>query len=189
MPEVAGVLLAAGGGRRYGMPKALVRHRGDLFVEHAFAVLHGAGCVPVVIVLGAAAAEVRAVASLPGAELVDNPSWETGMGSSVRVGLGALAESAAVAAVILPVDTPGVTVAAVRRVAELAGPDALVRATYDGSPGHPVLIGRSHWAGVVELATGDRGARDYLATHPVIEVDCAAIASGLDVDHPADLPE
>jgi hypothetical protein len=40
---------------------------------------------------------------------------------------------------------------------------------------------------VIELATGDRGARDYLAAHPVVAVDCADIASGLDVDRPADL--
>src|SRR6266545_2373769 len=188
MPEVAGLVLAAGGGRRYGMPKALVRHRGALFVEHAADVLHDAGCVPVVVVLGAAADEVRAQARLSGLTLVDNPAWESGMGSSLRVGLTALASSGTVAAVVLPVDTPGVTVAAVRRLADLAAPDTLARATYDGAPGHPVVLGRSHWSGVIESATGDRGARDYLASHPVASVDCADIASGLDVDRPADLP-
>jgi CTP:molybdopterin cytidylyltransferase MocA len=187
MPEVAGLLLAAGGGRRYGMPKALVRHRGGLLVEHAAGVLREAGCVPVVVVLGAAAQAVRATAALPGAVLVDNPSWETGMGSSTRVGLRALPEVDAV--LILPVDTPGITVAAVRRLMALAAPDALARATYGGAPGHPVLIGRSHWAGVSELAVADRGARDYLASHPVVEVDCADIAAGFDVDRPADLPD
>ena len=118
---VAGVLLAAGAGRRFGMPKALVRHRGRLFVEHAAEVLHDGGCVPVVVVLGAGADEVRATASLPGSSIVDNPEWTTGMGSSLRVALAALrAASDAVAAVILPVDTPGVTAAAVRRFVELA---------------------------------------------------------------------
>jgi CTP:molybdopterin cytidylyltransferase MocA len=188
MPEVAGVLLAAGRGRRYGMPKALVRHRGTLFVEHASGVLHDAGCVPVVVVLGAAADEVRAGARLSGATLVDNPAWESGMGSSLRAGLAALASSGAVAAIVLPVDTPGVTVAAVRRVAGLAAPDVLARATYGGAPGHPVLLGRAHWAGVIESATGDQGARDYLSAHPVVEVDCADVASGVDVDRPFDLP-
>lgn len=189
MSEVAGLLLAAGGGRRYGMPKALVRHRGVLFVEHAAGVLHGAGCGPVVIVLGAGSAEVRETAALPGSVLVDNPGWASGMGSSLRVGLAALPATEAVAAVILPVDTPGVTVAAVRRLAELAAPDALARATYDGEPGHPVLIGRDHWAGVSELAADDRGARDYLLRHRVTAVPCADVASGLDVDRPADLPD
>jgi nicotine blue oxidoreductase len=170
------------------MPKALVRHRGRLFVEHAAQVLHDAGCDPVVVVLGAAAAEVRAAADLPGSSLVDNPEWTTGMGSSLRAGLAAVEASDAGAAVILPVDTPGVTAAAVRRLAALAGPDALARATYDGMPGHPVLIGRARWADVAATATGDAGARDYLAAHPPLAVPCEDVAAGADVDRPEDLP-
>jgi CTP:molybdopterin cytidylyltransferase MocA len=158
------------------MPKALVRHRGRLFVEHAAQVLHDAGCAPVVVVLGAAAAEVRAIADLPGSSLMDNPEWTTGMGSSLRTGLAAIEDADADAVVILPVDTPGVTPAAVRRLAALAGPDALARATYDGRPGHPVLIGRARWSDVAASATGDAGARDYL------------VAAGEDVDRPEDLP-
>ena len=182
------MLLAAGGGRRYGMPKALVRHQGRLFVEHAAQVLHDAGCAPVVVVLGAAAAEVRATAVLPGSSLVDNPEWTNGMGSSLRAGLAAIGQSDAKAVVILPVDTPGVTAAAVRRLAALAEPDALARATYDGKPGHPVLIGRARWADVAASATGDAGARDYLAVHPPRTVPCEDVAAGADVDRPEDLP-
>jgi CTP:molybdopterin cytidylyltransferase MocA len=168
------------------MPKALVRHRGLLFVEHAASVLHDGGCAPVVVVLGARAGDVRAEATLPGTSLVDNPDWATGMGSSLRVGLSALGECAAV--VVLPVDTPGVTAAAVRRLAELASPDALARATYDGTPGHPVLIGREHWSGAAALATGDEGARPYLARHHVDTVPCEDVAVGIDVDRPEELP-
>jgi CTP:molybdopterin cytidylyltransferase MocA len=170
------------------MPKALVRHRGSLFVEHAAEVLHAGGCAPVVVVLGAAAADVRATATLPGSSLVDNPEWTTGMGSSLRAGLAALAGTDAVAAVILPVDTPGVTAAAVRRFVALASPEALARASYDGRPGHPVLIGRDRWPAVAALAEGDAGARPYLSRHEVRDVPCADVARGEDVDQPADLP-
>ncbi|MCT2583318.1 nucleotidyltransferase family protein [Actinophytocola gossypii] len=185
---VAGVLLAAGAGRRFGMPKALVRHGGSLFVERAAAVLLAGGCTPVVVVLGASADEVRATAQLPEASIVDNPEWMTGMGSSLRAGLAALAGTDATAALVLPVDTPGVTADAVARVAALAGPDALARATYHGRPGHPVLIGRTRWAAVAEQATGDAGARRYLAAHQPREVPCEDVASGRDVDRPEDLP-
>ncbi|MFC4857561.1 nucleotidyltransferase family protein [Actinophytocola glycyrrhizae] len=185
---VAGLLLAAGAGRRYGMPKALVRHDGRLFVERAADVLHTGGCVPVVVVLGALAADVRSTAALSGASLVDNPDWAEGMGSSLRAGLSTLAATDSDAVVVLPVDTPGVTAAAVARFVALASPTALARATYGGAPGHPVLIGRDRWAAVSELATGDAGARPYLARHEVTAVPCEDVASGADVDRPEDLP-
>jgi CTP:molybdopterin cytidylyltransferase MocA len=185
---VAGLLLAAGAGRRYGMPKALVRHRGRLFVEHAADVLHDGGCVPVVVVLGALAEDVRSTAELSGSSLVDNPDWATGMGSSLRVGLSALAGTDATAVVVLPVDTPGVTAEAVRRFVALASVSALARATYGGAPGHPVLIGRERWGEVAELANGDAGARPYLARHHVTAVPCDDVADGSDVDRPEDLP-
>jgi CTP:molybdopterin cytidylyltransferase MocA len=59
---------------------------------------------------------------------------------------------------------------------------SLARATFHGSPGHPVLIGADHFAGVIRAAGGDRGARDYLATHSVIAVECGDLAEGADVD-------
>lgn len=187
-PRVAGLLLAAGGGRRYGMPKALVELGGRRFVESSAAVLREGGCAPVVVVLGAGADDVRAKADLAGYTVVDNPQWTTGMGSSLRVGLAALSESEFEAVAVLPVDVPGVTPAAVRRVLGHASPAALVRATYAELPGHPVLIGREHFAGVYASATGDVGARDYLRSHEVTGVDCSDIATGVDVDRPEDLP-
>jgi CTP:molybdopterin cytidylyltransferase MocA len=118
---------------------------------------------------------------------VDNPLFATGMGSSLRTGLAALESMDADAAVVLLVDTPGITPAAVSRLREAAATDpatALVIATYDGQRGHPVLLGRAHWAGVSQLAVGDVGARPYLARHPVVEVACEDIADPTDMDVP-----
>ncbi len=77
------------------------------------------------------------------------------------------------------VDLPDVTAPVVRRLLDLPdSEDVLARATYDGTPGHPVLLGRAHWSGVIDTATGDRGARDYLAAHPVTLVECGDLATG-----------
>lgn len=189
--EVAGLLLAAGGGSRYGMPKALVRYDGELLVERGVRTLRAAGCAPVVVVLGAATGQVRAAAELSGATAVDNPEWTTGLGSSLRTGLAALTGTGVPATVVLLVDMPGVTAPAVRRVAAAATAVSLTVAGYpDGRRGHPVLLGRDHWAGVAALAVGDTGARPYLRAHAagVTVVDCADVADDTDLDTPTDEP-
>ncbi|SEG12417.1 nicotine blue oxidoreductase [Actinacidiphila yanglinensis] len=195
--EVAGLLLAAGGGRRLGgRPKALLAYRGRPLVEHAVAVLREGGCDQVHVVLGAAADEVRARADLAGCVLVDNPHWADGMGSSLRAGLASLAAVPVVptAAVIGLVDQPRVPAAAVARVIAAGRaaddlPSALVSAVYEGQRGHPVLFGASRWAGVACSAGGDRGARTYLREHieQTVLVECADIGDPADIDTPDDL--
>ncbi len=196
MPEqaalgrVAGVVLAAGEGRRFGRPKALVRFRGSMLVERAAGTLSEAGCDPVLVVLGAAADTVTSEARLGPATAVVNPDWATGMASSLRLALSTLVRQQdrwITSALVLPVDMPGVTASAARRVAAHASPSALVAATYDGVRGHPVLLGRDHWAGIADSATGDSGAREYLRSHPALPVACEDVGAGFDVDRPHDL--
>ncbi|MGY1770116.1 nucleotidyltransferase family protein [Blastococcus sp. SYSU D00813] len=184
-PTTAALVLAAGGGRRYGMPKALVEYEGSLLVERAVRTAR-AVCDPVLVVLGARAVDVWRTADLDGATVLANAEWATGMASSLRTGLDGLRSwpGRVDAAVVTLVDMPGMTPAALQRVAEHAAPDALAVATYDGVRGHPVLLGREHWAGVAATATGDEGARRYLAAHPVTEVDCTGLADPVDLDVP-----
>ncbi|MFF7718199.1 NTP transferase domain-containing protein [Streptomyces luteogriseus] len=188
---IAGLLLAAGGGRRLGgRPKALLPHRGRPLVEHAVRVLREGGCGSVHVVLGAQADDVRARAALPGCVLVGNPDWEQGMGSSLRAGLDSLTGTGARAALVSLVDQPGIGPEAVARVlAAYEGEESLVSAAYDGVRGHPVLFGAAHWAGVAATATGDRGARAYLKEHrPAITlVECGDVARPYDIDTEADL--
>jgi CTP:molybdopterin cytidylyltransferase MocA len=184
---IAGLVLAAGGGSRYGAPKALVRLRGRLLVERAADLLAAGGCDPVLVVLGAAADEVRVTAALPGPVVV-NSDWPTGMGSSLRAGLTALpAEAEAV--VVTLVDTPGLGPEAVRRLIAAGGPDRAAQATYGGRRGHPVLLGRTVITEVAAAATGDRGAGPWLAAHPerVRLVPCDGTGDPRDVDVPDDL--
>ncbi|MFF3577734.1 nucleotidyltransferase family protein [Streptomyces mirabilis] len=189
--QVAGLLLAAGGGRRLGgRPKALLEHRGRPLVEYAVGVLRAAGCTRVHVVLGARADAVRERARLDGCVLVDNPEWEHGMGSSLRAGLGSLAGTGARAALVSLVDQPGIGPQAVARVLAAHQDDtSLVSAAYDGVRGHPVLFGAAHWAGVTASATGDRGARAYLKEHEaaITLVECGDVAEPFDIDTEDDL--
>lgn len=186
----AAVVLAAGGGRRMGAPKALVRDSaGTAWVVRAVRVVTEAGCAPVVVVVGAAADEVRALVAGTHVRTVRAADWAEGMGASLRAGLRHLITTPGVrAALVCVVDTPDLDVAVVRRVAALSEPDVLARATYDGRPGHPVLLGARHFTAIAESARGDAGARDYLRRHDTLEVECADLAAGADVDRPQDLP-
>ncbi|GAB2975100.1 nucleotidyltransferase family protein [Amycolatopsis acidiphila] len=185
MADCAGLLLAAGAGRRFGRPKALVELDGEPLVRRALRVLADGGCAPVRVVLGAQAED--ALKLLPDPSLaVFAEDWETGMGASLRAGLRALPEADAV--LVHLVDLPRVDARVIARLAALASPDAVVRAAYDGVPGHPVLFGRKWWAEVADSASGDRGARDWLRTRDDLRlVECADIGSGFDVDTPGDL--
>ena len=185
----AGLVLAAGGGRRVGTPKALLRHDGRLLVEHAVRVVREGGCDPVIVVLGAAADRVAAAADLTGATVRVNRAWATGLGSSLRTGLSAAAETSADALLVVPVDMPGLTAEAVRRVAALPHPRALVCGTFGGCRGLPMLLGRAHWSGIATLANADVGARPYLLAHnsEVTEIACDQVARAGDLDTPEDL--
>jgi len=171
-----------------GRPKALVEVGGEPLVRRALRALVDAGVAPVVVVVGARAADVRA--ALPaGTGAVGATAWADGMGASLQAGLAALERHDAQAAVVHLVDLPGVPASAVARlVAAGDGPDALARASYAGLPGHPVLLGRSHWAGVRAAAVGDAGARGYLRGRPdVVLVECGDLADPDDVDTPEQL--
>ncbi|MBB3750233.1 nicotine blue oxidoreductase [Mycolicibacterium sp. BK634] len=176
--QIAGVLLAAGAGVRYGMPKVLAAQ--GLWLRSAVEALTGGGCDDVVVVLGAAVVDVPAPAR---AVLADE--WRQGMGASLRSGLTAVPD--AEFAVVLTVDTPDIGADVVGRVLEAArtSQSGIARATYDGRPGHPVVVAHRHWPALLETLHGDEGARRFLAGRPdVVVVDCADLATGMDIDTP-----
>ena len=184
------------------MPKALVRDPdGTSWLRRSVASLREGGCAGVTVVLGAAAEQAHAL--VPRERVVVAPGWEEGMGASLRAGLRAVVHppgttdqglvghvtrpDEVVAVLVSLVDLPDVGPDVVRRVlcaATGAGPAVLARAAYGGVPGHPVLLGREHWAGVAVSAAGDRGARDYLLERDVALVECGDLATGTDRDTP-----
>jgi CTP:molybdopterin cytidylyltransferase MocA len=174
-----GVLLAAGAGTRFGMPKVLVQ-QGE-WLRIAVAALVDGGCDEVLVVLGAAVVEVPAPAR---AVVADD--WAEGMSASLRAGLAAAAGARRV--VLHLVDTPDIGPDVVRRMVAVADNSAagLVRAAYGGRPGHPVVIAAGYWPELVASLHGDQGARKFLADHTgeVVIVECGDLAGGADIDTP-----
>jgi nicotine blue oxidoreductase len=194
---VAGVLLAAGEGSRFGRPKALVELDGQTLAARGVNVLRTGGADPVLVVTGAAQV------NLDGVHTVYNEQWRTGMGSSLRAALRALtdaegagdrpAATAAVdvgAVVVALADQPLVgTDAVARLIAAYRGGASVAVAGYDGKPRNPVLLAREHWPEVIAAATGDQGARAFLRARPelVTLVECGDTGSPDDIDTAADL--
>jgi CTP:molybdopterin cytidylyltransferase MocA len=180
---VEGLLLAAGAGRRMGMPKALVHDDAGSWLVRGLATLSDGGCIRVTVVLGAEAERARALVDGLEVAVVVAADWAEGMGASLRAGLRSFAGSPEPGVVLSLVDLPDLVPGVVSRVIAAApGSAALARATYDGRPGHPVLLGSDHWPGVIESAVGDQGARAYLTGRDVTPVECGDLATGRDVD-------
>jgi CTP:molybdopterin cytidylyltransferase MocA len=192
-----------------GRPKALLRDAGgaSMLVGAVERLLAG-GCEEVVVVLGAEAEAARAllvdaVGWAPGTvRTVVAEDWERGMAASLATGLAEPAPDGpgSDAVVVQLVDLPDVGTAVVSRVVTTwrdsgADPAAILRAAYDGEPGHPVLLGADHRVALAaEVASAlrvegpaDYGARHYLADKQVQLVECGDLASGHDVDRPEDL--
>ena len=182
--RVAGILLAAGSGSRLGQPKALVELGGETLAQRGVAMLQDGGADPVILVTGAVPV------TIPEALAVHNPDWSTGMGSSLATGLRALTETDVAAAVIALADQPLVGPGSVRRLIGAYRDGAPVAvAAYEGKPRNPVLIAREYWPVVLQMATGDTGARAFLQAYAelVTHVECADTGSPDDVDTAEDL--
>jgi CTP:molybdopterin cytidylyltransferase MocA len=173
----AGLILAAGEGRRFGGPKAPAVVNGERLVDHSVRVLTEAGCSPIYAVLGAWIGEV------PGAEIIINDEWPEGMGSSLRAGLTHLLATDHDRALVTLVDLPGLTAAACARV--LASPAGVTAATYDGVRGHPVLFDREYWYEIISSSNGDEGARRFvMGRSDIALVEVGDVADGQDLDSP-----
>jgi len=128
----------------------------------------------IVVVLGAHEVETSA-------RTVHCRDWRRGRGASLRCGLNALGDETK-AAVVLLVDGPDLSPAAIDRVLEVwreSGAE-VVAATYEGNRGHPALLSREVW----DLVP-DEGARSL----PALLVPCDDLGAPGDVDVPEDLPE
>jgi nicotine blue oxidoreductase len=179
------VLLAAGEGSRFGRPKALVELDGLTLAERGVNLLRAGGANPILVVTGAAQVE------LSGIETVFNEEWRTGMGSSLRAALNALADAPDVSAVVVALaDQPLVGAGAIARLIDAyRGGASVAVACYEGNPRNPVLLPREHWPEVIASATGDQGARAFLRARPdlVTLIECGDTGRPDDIDTAADL--
>ena len=185
---IAGIILAAGAGRRVGSPKALLQLEGETFFDRMVAALQPS-CDLLIAVLGHHEEAVRkGVERADAVRFVRNPEPERGMLSSLQCGLRALPEETA--AIFCPVDYPLVRPATVKALAEAfrARPDApVVVPTCEGRRGHPVLVAGRAIRDLLALPP-DASPRDAIRRFRPATIYVETGDAGIlhDVDTPAD---
>ncbi len=187
---IAGVVLAAGEGRRFGGGKQLAELEGRPLLEHALAASARAGLEPRLLVLGANAKRILASVDVHGHEVIVCPDWDEGMAASLRAGVEAARSAGAEAIIVTLGDQPRVGAEAIARVlGARGGPNGssrAVRASYDGVPGHPALLEDSLFDDLLALH-GDEGARGVFKSANTHLIPCGDVAVPTDVDVIGDL--
>lgn len=194
--RVAGLILAAGAGSRFGGGKMRVRLDGRPLVAHVLDAARAAGLRRLVLVLGRDAVDVRAAlvdadpAALDGVLVAVNGAPERGFATSLRLGLAAATAGPPPDGVLVMLgDQPRVRPEVIAEViAATAPPDALaVMAAHAGDRApNPVLVLPAGWALATDL-DGDRGLGPLLAARPERVVRVQVAGANPDVDTRADL--
>jgi CTP:molybdopterin cytidylyltransferase MocA len=185
--EVSAIVLAAGGGSRFGGGKLLAKLGGRPIIETVLHNLREAPVDEIIVVVGADAQRLRGVCEAYGVRIVANEEWERGQSTSVLAGLRACGGEAAV---VLLGDQPFIGAEAVERLVSAFSEGAKVAvATYGGKRRNPVLFSREVWPLLEAELAGDEGARSVLRRHPelVVEVPCEEVGDPADVDTKEDL--
>ena len=172
---IAAIVLAAGEGRRFGGVKQLHPIDGRPMLEHVLAAVEASGIHLRLVVLGAHADAVLAGVPLHGARPVIADGWQEGQAASLLSTLTTLSDETTEALVVLG-DGPGLSAAAVRRLAD-AAPGARA-ADYGDGRSHPVVLPRGVWSQLA--ASGETPGRSVA----VRLVDCSDLPSPGDLDRP-----
>ena len=163
--SVAAVVLAAGGSIRFGKPKQLAIFQGEPLVRRIVTAAKDAGCAPVVVVVGASAAQIAPVlAGLP-VSIIEHPNWSNGLGSSIALGVmhAASITPDLDAAILLTCDQPFVNAVMLRQLIQihLENKKPIVASAYADTLGVPALFDRSCFGDLLQL-TGDSGAKGII---------------------------
>lgn len=179
------LVLAAGSSQRLGRPKQLLPYRGTTLLDATLNVARSCGLDQVMVTLGGAGADVRATVDLSNIDVVDNPDFGAGCGSSIAAAVDVLDERTD-GIVLLLGDQPGVSAATVRRLVDEATGSPLGVCRYTDALGHPFWFGREVFSELRALH-GDKAVWKLLESgrYPVIEVDALGNVP-LDVDTWAD---
>ena len=187
--SVGAVVLAAGDSSRFGQPKQLALFQGEPFVRRTVTAAKDAGCMPIVVVVGADAAKITPIlAGLP-ISVIKHSNWSNGLGSSIAVGVkqATIIAPELDAAILLTCDQPFVNADALGRIIQLhlETGKPIIASAYADTVGVPALFDRSCFEELLQL-TGDSGAKGIILARRRDVVPFNFPDAGIDIDTVAD---
>jgi molybdenum cofactor cytidylyltransferase len=189
MEKIGAIVLAAGGSSRLGQPKQLLQFHGQTLLRRMIDAATTANCSPVAVVVGAERDRILPELAATKEFLVENETWQRGIGNSIRAGLRGLltAYPKAEAVILLACDQPLVDAAVIAglraRHAETKKP--IIASSYAGTLGIPALFNRNYFDELFVL-DDDAGAKQVILNHTMDVAEYPFPGGAIDVDTAAD---
>ena len=164
--RLAAIVLAAGESTRMGQPKALLPWGGVPLVRHQVDLLAAQPAVdPVIVVVGGLLDQVQATLDSTPARVATNPRFREGRATSLAAGARAL-EGQPTSVLVVSVDQPLAPELLDPLVtAWQAEPDALLRPTFAGRSGHPLIIPADVVPELAQVTEATQGLRAVVTRH------------------------
>lgn len=192
MDKTAIMLLAAGGSSRLGQPKQLLEYKGKTLLQHIVDEALSAKAAYVVVVLGANHELIAERTKLDGTVVIINEQWQSGMASSIRAGVEALADDRRFDSVLITLcDQPHVDHFLMKELVKKQqdSGSTIVSCSYGDTVGVPAVFSREMFPSLLSLQ-GHEGARKLIAANPhvvekldfpkgIIDIDTLADYQGL----------
>jgi molybdenum cofactor cytidylyltransferase len=182
------VILAAGGSSRLGRPKQLAPWGGRTLLRRAVETALESMARPVVVVLGSDAEKMKGQIAGLDAQVVINPIWQRGIGTSIRAGAAALADEKLDALALILCDQPLIDAPMIDRlIAELfSSGKSISTAAYAGTLGTPAVFGAALFGELLALGD-DQGGKAILKRHAADVHAIELPAAEVDLDTEEDL--
>ena len=189
MSDLGAIVLAAGGSSRMGRPKQLLVYQNQTLIRHAVQSAAGAECNPVVVVLAPENPAIENQIADLSIDVAINPNWQSGIGSSIRIGVRRLLELSPDldALLILLCDQPLINAKLLERLIETyrqSGKEVCA-CSFAQTIGPPVIAGKRFFSLLMNLPD-DRGAKELWLQHPESLCTFACEEAATDIDTSAD---
>ncbi|HMV98839.1 MAG TPA: nucleotidyltransferase family protein [Acidobacteriota bacterium] len=188
LKQIAVLILAAGASRRLGHPKQLLPIGSQNLLQHTVECALGTGVQTVLVVIGAQAEIIKPTLDACAVQVVENPTWEEGMGASIRCGIAALSHVGDFDGVIIvPCDQPFLSTQFLSTLITTfyRTRKNIIASHYADTVGIPALFTSSLFPLLLALG-GDKGAKKIIQANLDQTILIPFAEGTLDIDTPAD---